>query len=42
MEPGIVKIADDADFDMLKNLIDDHTNWKLDYDKGDETKVFKN
>ncbi|CAH1101313.1 unnamed protein product [Psylliodes chrysocephalus] len=40
MEPGIVKIADDADFDMLKNLIDDHTNWKLDYDKGDETKVW--
>ncbi|CAH1118920.1 unnamed protein product, partial [Phaedon cochleariae] len=40
MEPGTVKIAEDSDFDMLKRLVDDHTDWKLDYDKGDETKVW--
>ncbi|KAG5899900.1 hypothetical protein JTB14_002452 [Gonioctena quinquepunctata] len=40
MEPGIVKIAEDSDFDMLKNLVDEHSNWKLEYDKGDETKVW--
>lgn len=39
MELGVVKIADDSDFDMLKTLVDDHTNWKLEYDK-DETKVW--
>lgn len=33
MEPGVVKIAEDSDFDMLKMLVDDHTNWKLDYDQ---------
>ncbi|KAJ8960675.1 hypothetical protein NQ314_006044 [Rhamnusium bicolor] len=40
MEPGTVKIAEDSDFDMLKMLVDDHTNWKLEYDKGDQTKVW--
>lgn len=40
MEPGIVKIAEDSDFSMLKGLVDDHTNWKLEYDKGDDTKVW--
>lgn len=30
----MVKIAEDSDFDMLKLLVDDHTNWKLDYDQG--------
>lgn len=42
MEPGVVKIADDSDFDMLKMLVDDHANWRLEYDKGDDTKVSTN
>lgn len=29
-----MKIAEDSDFDMLKLLVDDHSNWKLDYDQG--------
>ncbi|CAG9834738.1 unnamed protein product [Diabrotica balteata] len=40
MEPGVVKIADDGDFDMLKRLVDEHTEWKLEYDKGEQTKVW--
>ncbi|XP_063922190.1 START domain-containing protein 10-like [Zophobas morio] len=40
MEAGVVKIAEDSDFDMLKKLVDDHLNWKLDYDKGEEVKVW--
>ncbi|XP_057667300.1 START domain-containing protein 10-like isoform X1 [Diorhabda carinulata] len=40
MEPGIVKIADDSDFDMLKTLVDDDTDWKLEYHKVNETKVW--
>lgn len=41
MEVGKVKIAEDNDFLMLKMLVDDNTNWKLEYGKGetDETKV---
>lgn len=39
MELGVVRIADDSDFDMLKQLVDDNTTWKLEYDK-DETKVW--
>ena len=39
MEAGVVKIAEDSDFDMLKKLVDDHLNWKLDYDKGEEVKA---
>lgn len=35
-----MKIAEDSDFNMLKMLVDDHTNWKLEYNKGDDgTKV---
>lgn len=34
MEVGKVKIAEDSDFNMLKKLIDDDNDWKLDYDKG--------
>lgn len=41
MEVGVVKIAEDSDFDMLKSLVDDDTNWKLEYDKGESTKVSK-
>ncbi|KAJ8917663.1 hypothetical protein NQ315_005110 [Exocentrus adspersus] len=40
MEPGVVKIAEDSDFDMLKMLVDDHTNWRLEYDQGIEAKVW--
>lgn len=39
MEPGVVKIAEDSDFDMLKSLVDSDTDWKLEYDKGGGTKV---
>lgn len=39
MEVGKVKIAEDSDFLMLKKLVDDETNWKLEYDKGDDIKV---
>lgn len=40
MEPGVVKIAEDSDFNMLKELVDNHTNWKLEYNKVDDgTKV---
>lgn len=38
MEVGVVKIAEDSDFNMLKRLVDENSNWKLEYDKGD-TKV---
>ncbi|KAJ8968680.1 hypothetical protein NQ317_003910 [Molorchus minor] len=40
METGVVKIAEDSDFNMLKVLVDDHTNWKLEYDKADDIKVW--
>lgn len=40
MKTGVVKIAEDADFFMLKSLIDDDANWKLDYDKDGHTKVW--
>ncbi|XP_019864615.2 START domain-containing protein 10 isoform X2 [Aethina tumida] len=40
MEPGVVKIAEDSDFDMLKSLVDSDTDWKLEYDKGGGTKVW--
>jgi hypothetical protein len=33
MDVGVVKVAEDQDFEKLKNLIDDHTGWKLDYNK---------
>lgn len=39
MEVGVVKIADDSDFNTLKSLVDDDTNWKLEYGKGEETRV---
>lgn len=40
MEIGKVKIAEDSDFLTLKTLVDDSSNWKLDYEKGD-TKVHR-
>lgn len=39
MEVGKVQIAEDSDFLMLKRLIDDSSNWKIEYDKGDDIKV---
>lgn len=39
MEAGVVKIAEDSDFDMLKKLVDDHTHWKIEYDKGEDVKA---
>nr|CAI5865147.1 unnamed protein product [Callosobruchus analis] len=36
MEPGIVKIADDNDFEMLKMLVDDHSNWKIEYERKED------
>lgn len=38
MEVGVVKIADDRDFDMLKSLVDNNDEWKMEY-KTDETRV---
>lgn len=35
MDIGIVKIAEDKDFEKLKQLYDDNNNWKLDYNKPD-------
>lgn len=36
-----MKIADDSDFQMLKSLVDDHANWKLEYEKvSEETRVW--
>lgn len=40
MEVGVVKIAEDSDFKRLQTLIDDNTNWKLDFHKGEDTKVW--
>ena len=39
MDVGIVRVAEDQDFEKLKQLIDDHTGWKLDYNKS-PTKVW--
>jgi hypothetical protein len=39
MDVGVVKVAEDQDFEKLKELIDDHTGWKLDYNKS-STKVW--
>lgn len=39
MKIGEVKIAEDSDFLILKSLIDDHSNWKLAYEKANHTKV---
>lgn len=33
MDVGAVKIAEDSDFNMLKSLIDNDEQWKLEYDK---------
>ncbi|XP_060528205.1 START domain-containing protein 10-like isoform X2 [Cylas formicarius] len=41
MEVGVVKIAEDSDFAMLKMLVDNHDGWKLEYDNAkDGTKVW--
>ncbi|XP_070154658.1 START domain-containing protein 10 [Polyergus mexicanus] len=35
MDIGVVKIAEDKDFEILKKLYDDNNDWKLDYNKPD-------
>ncbi|KAJ8674226.1 hypothetical protein QAD02_005488 [Eretmocerus hayati] len=35
MDVGLVKIAEDKDFEKLKKLYDDNNDWKLDYNKPD-------
>lgn len=35
MDIGVVKIAEDKDFEKLKQLYDDNNDWKLDYNKPD-------
>lgn len=41
MEVGVVKIAEDSDFALLKWLVDNHDSWKLEYDnRNDDTKVW--
>lgn len=35
MDIGVVKIAEDKDFEILKQLYDDNNDWKLDYNKPD-------
>ncbi|KAF4524000.1 hypothetical protein B566_EDAN013842 [Ephemera danica] len=39
MDVGVVKVAEDSDFEKLKSLIDNNDDWKLDYSKG-ETNVW--
>lgn len=39
MDVGVVKIAEDSDFNMLKELVDKDENWKLEYDKDENTRV---
>lgn len=33
MEVGVVRVAEDEDFDKLKKLVDNHEGWKLEYNK---------
>lgn len=35
MDVGLVKIAEDQDFEKLKKLYDDNNDWRLDYNKPD-------
>lgn len=35
MDIGVVKIAEDKDFEKLKQLYDDNNDWRLDYNKPD-------
>ncbi|KAJ9598206.1 hypothetical protein L9F63_011110 [Diploptera punctata] len=39
MDIGVVRVAEDQDFEKLKKLVDDHSGWKLDYNKS-STKVW--
>ncbi|KAL1139479.1 hypothetical protein AAG570_006463 [Ranatra chinensis] len=34
MDVGVVSVAEDKDFSNLKELVDNHSGWKLDYNKG--------
>lgn len=33
MDVGVVKVAEDKDFENLKYLIDNHDGWKIEYNK---------
>lgn len=33
MDVGVVKVAEDKDFENLKQLIDNHDDWKIEYNK---------
>lgn len=35
MDVGLIKIAEDKDFEKLKKLYDDNNDWRLDYNKPD-------
>lgn len=35
MDIGVIKIAEDNDFEKLKRLYDDNNDWRLDYNKPD-------
>ncbi|CAN8012153.1 unnamed protein product [Ixodes pacificus] len=39
MDVGEVRVADDGDFERLRNLTDEHDGWKVEYEKRD-TKVW--
>lgn len=34
MEVGVVRVAEDKDFSSLKDFLDCHADWKLDFNKG--------
>lgn len=33
MDVGVVRVAEDQDFERLKNLLEDHNGWKEEYNK---------
>ncbi|GLH05203.1 Uncharacterized protein GBIM_10807 [Gryllus bimaculatus] len=35
MDVGVVRVAEDSDFERLKEYLDNHTGWKLEYGKED-------
>lgn len=37
MDAGNVKIAEDSDFVMLKALVDNDADWRLEYERRDDT-----
>ncbi|KAG8231349.1 hypothetical protein J437_LFUL012259 [Ladona fulva] len=39
MDVGVVRVAEDCDFEKLKSLLENHVGWKLDYHK-ESTKIW--